>query len=166
MMMILKNVVWHIDVADLTGWYIASDTLSMFNCGWKDFNWRNADSYLGVASQIGGAAQSAYCLCSQNESASHMTRTGEGGFCCSGLGSLGGGKPTDTTTGTERGTNGVSESPEQYEMHMTVRKRRGRNTRLKALRWLWKFIPIRVQTHICSSNPSVYLLCLSLPREY
>lgn len=50
--------------------------------------------YLEVVSQIGGADQSACCLCSLNGSASHMTHTGEGGFWYSGLGSLGGGKPT------------------------------------------------------------------------
>lgn len=49
--------------------------------------------YLEVVSQIGGAGQSACCLCSLNGSVSHMTHTGEGGFCYSGLGSLGGGKP-------------------------------------------------------------------------
>ena len=79
----------------------------MPNCGWKEFKWRKSDAYLGVASRIGGAAQSACCLCSQNESASHMTRTGEGGFCCSGLGSLGGGKPTDNDRNRKRVKWGV-----------------------------------------------------------
>lgn len=61
--------------------------------------------YLEVVSQIGGAGQSACCLCSLNGSVSHMTHTGEGGFCYSGLGSLGGGKPTSRNrdTDTERG---------------------------------------------------------------
>lgn len=49
--------------------------------------------YLEVASQIGGAGQSACCLSSLNGSVSHMTHTGGGGFCYSGLDSLGGGKP-------------------------------------------------------------------------
>lgn len=52
--------------------------------------------YLGVVSQIGGADQSAYCPCSLNGSVSHMTHTGGGGFCYSGLSSLGGGKPEST----------------------------------------------------------------------
>lgn len=54
---------------------------------------QNKEVYLEVVSQIGGAGQSACCLCSLNGSVSHMTHTGEGGFCYSGLGSLGGGKP-------------------------------------------------------------------------
>lgn len=49
--------------------------------------------YLEVASQIGGAGQSACCLNSLNGSVSHMTHTGGGGFCYSGLDSLGGDKP-------------------------------------------------------------------------
>lgn len=49
--------------------------------------------YLEVVSQIGGAGQSACCPCSLSVSVNHMTHTGEGGFCYSGLGSLGGGKP-------------------------------------------------------------------------
>ncbi len=64
--------------------------------------------YLEVVSQIAGAGQSACCLCSLNGSVSHMTHTGEGGFCYSGLGSLGGGKPKSRNRETqkERGKRG------------------------------------------------------------
>lgn len=59
--------------------------------------------YLEVVSQIGGADQSACCPSSLNGSVSHMTHTGEGGFCYSGLGSLGGGKPESRRRGTGAG---------------------------------------------------------------
>lgn len=58
--------------------------------------------YLEVASQIGGAGQSAWCPSSPNDSASHMTHTGGGGFCYSGLGSRGGGKPKHNRGGKKR----------------------------------------------------------------
>lgn len=58
--------------------------------------------YLVVVSQIGGADQSACCLSSLNGSVSHMTHTGEGGFCYSGRCSLGGGKPTSRKRGEKR----------------------------------------------------------------
>lgn len=58
----------------------------------------NKEIYLEAVSQIGGAGQSACCLCSLNGSVSHMTHTGEGGFCYSGLGSLGGGRPRQRNT--------------------------------------------------------------------
>lgn len=50
--------------------------------------------YLEAASQSEGAGQSA--CCSPSGSASHMTRTGETGFCYSGPDSPGGGRPTNT----------------------------------------------------------------------
>lgn len=53
--------------------------------------------YLEVASQIVGAGQSALCLCSQYGGVSHMTHTDEEGSCCSGPGSLDGGKPVEKT---------------------------------------------------------------------
>ncbi len=60
-------------------------------------------AYLEVVSQIGGAGQSACCLCSLNGSVSHMTHTGEEGFCYSGLGSLGGDRPEIRKMEIQRG---------------------------------------------------------------
>lgn len=54
--------------------------------------------YLEVVCQIVDAGQSACSLGSLHGNASRMTHKGEGGFCYSGLGSLDGGKPTETVT--------------------------------------------------------------------
>ena len=52
-------------------------------------------AYLEVADQIGGAGQSACCLCFRNGCVSHMAHTGEGDFCCSDPGNLGGDTPKE-----------------------------------------------------------------------
>lgn len=50
-------------------------------------------TYLEVVGQNEGVGQSACCRRSLDGIVSHMTHTDEGGFCCLGPGSLGGGKP-------------------------------------------------------------------------
>lgn len=80
----IYSVKSYTEVMEMTSSLAEAESTKKRICAWV---------YLEVVSQIGGAGQSACCLSAPSGSVSHMTHTGEGGFCYSGLDSLGGGKP-------------------------------------------------------------------------
>lgn len=92
-------------------------------------------SYLEAASRIVGAGQSACCPSSPSGSASHMTHTGEEGFCYSGQGSLGGGKPAQKQTSRKISSqihNSLQDFPislkKKRVLQMAAKLQRGENS--------------------------------------